>query len=130
VPTVLNCWKCGASLKEVLLPLSRLAKCPACKADLHVCRMCEFYDRTVSKMCREPIAEEVKDKQRANFCGYLQPNPRAYAATDRDKAGSGKSELEALFGMKPGTAAGTTTDPDAARRKLEDLFGMRDDKPK
>ena len=79
----LNCWKCGASLKDIPLPFSRYSKCKSCKADLHVCRMCEFYDRTVSKMCREPIAEEVKNKQRANFCGYLEPSPRAYFAQAR-----------------------------------------------
>ena len=124
----LNCWKCGAALKDVLLPLSRYAKCMSCKADLHVCRMCEYYDRTVNKMCREPIAEEVKDKQCANFCGYLQPCPRAYVAPS--KSSSSKSELEALFGMNPGSATSTTTDRDVARRKLEDLFDMGDKKNK
>ena len=125
--TVLNCWKCGAALKDIPLPLSRYAKCKSCKADLHVCRMCEFYDRTVSKMCREPIAEEVKDKQRANFCGYLQPSPRVPAQL-QSKTSDGKSELEKLFGMQAGSAGGTTTDPDTARKQLEDLFGMANKK--
>ena len=122
--TELNCWKCGASLKDIPLPFSRYSKCKSCKADLHVCRMCEFYDRTVSKMCREPIAEEVKDKQHANFCGYLQPSPRAYFARDPSAAAAGKSELEALFGMAEGSASATTTDPDKARQQLDDLFGL------
>ena len=126
--TELNCWKCGASLKEIPLPFSRYSKCKSCQADLHVCRMCEFYDRTVSKMCREPIAEEVKDKQRANFCGYLQPSPRAYFAQDRSGADNSKSELESLFGMETGSASGTASDPDSARQQLEDLFGLGDKK--
>ena len=63
----LKCWKCGASLAELSLPLRRIDECRACRAELHVCRMCEFYDTTVAKSCRETIAEEVKDKQRANF---------------------------------------------------------------
>lgn len=126
--TELNCWKCGASLKEIPLPFSRYSKCKSCKADLHVCRMCEFYDRTVSKMCREPVAEEVKDKQRANFCGYLQPSPRAYFVQDRSAADTGKSELENLFGMDAGSSAGTTSDPDAAKQQLDDLFGLGDKK--
>ena len=123
----LNCWKCGASLKYIPLPLSRYAKCKSCKADLHMCRMCEFYDRTVRKMCREPIAEEVKDKQRANFCGYLQPSPRVPAQL-QSKASDGKSELEKLFGMQAGSATGTPADPDAARGQLEDLFRSEDKK--
>jgi len=90
--------------------------------------MCEFYDRTVSKMCREPIAEEVKNKQQANFCGYLQPSRRAYFAQDRTASESSKSELEDLFGMDAGSASATTTDPDVARRQLDDLFGLGDKK--
>ena len=34
----------------------------------------------VAKHCREPIAEEVKDKERANFCDYFKPRPGAYSA--------------------------------------------------
>lgn len=124
----LSCWKCGASLEDIPLPLSRYSRCKACNADLHVCRMCEFYDRTVSKMCREPIAEEVKDKQRANFCGYLQPDPDAYKTQDTAGAEGNKAELEDLFGMESGSTAGSTSDPDAARKQLDDLFGLGDKK--
>lgn len=120
----LICWKCGESLRDIPLPLSRYAKCKSCNAELHVCRMCEFFDRTVSKMCREPVAEEVKDKQKSNFCGYLQPNPNAYTVKGGTKADTGKSELEALFGMDPGSAPSATSDPDAAKQQLDDLFGL------
>jgi hypothetical protein len=50
----LICWKCGASLAELPLPLGRLAECLACHAELHVCRMCEFYDPRVTNSCDEP----------------------------------------------------------------------------
>ena len=45
----LKCWKCGASLAELSLPLRRTDECRACRAELHVCLMCEFYDTTVAK---------------------------------------------------------------------------------
>ena len=32
----LVCWKCGASLAALTLPLRRLEECPACHAELHV----------------------------------------------------------------------------------------------
>jgi hypothetical protein len=96
----LRCWKCGVSLADYSLPLRRLEECRACHAELHVCRMCEFYDTSKAKHCRETIAEEVKDKQKANFCDYFKPTPDAYrpgAASAADKA---RAELEALFGRK------------------------------
>jgi len=100
----LQCWKCGAPLPELPLPLSRSEECPACHADLRVCRLCEFYDPTVSRSCREPIADDVSDKGRANFCGYFKPLPDAYArhGNSQSAADAARAELETLFGLKKG----------------------------
>lgn len=115
----LVCWQCGASLAELPLPLGRLAECPACRAYLHACVMCGFYDRTVAKQCREDDAEEVTEKQRANFCEYFRPRPQAYRAHEHGKSQAARSTLDALFGGN----APTSAPADEARRKLEDLFG-------
>jgi hypothetical protein len=96
----LNCWKCGASLAEYTLPLRRLEECRACHAELHVCRMCEFYDTAKAKHCREPIAEEVKDKTSANFCDYFRPTPAAWQPGQGSAADEARAQLEALFGRK------------------------------
>ena len=45
----LVCWKCGASLAAPSLPLRRLDVCPACEAELHACKLCEFYDTGKAK---------------------------------------------------------------------------------
>ncbi len=96
----LKCWKCGTSLADYTLPLRRLEECRACHAELHVCRMCEFYDTSKAKHCRETIAEEVKDKQRANFCDYFKPTPGAYQPAALSAADKARADLEALFGRK------------------------------
>ena len=96
----LRCWKCGASLAEYSLPLRRLEECRGCRAELHACRMCTFYDVAKAKHCREPIADEVKDKQRANFCDYFQPTPAAWRPAELSAADKARAELEALFGRK------------------------------
>ncbi len=97
VPLV--CWRCGASLAALTLPLSRTDSCRACRAEVHVCRMCRFYDTRKAKSCAEPVADDVGDKERANFCGYFEAAPGRYipkaAATDQ-----GKDALEALFPQK------------------------------
>ena len=96
----LKCWKCGVSLADYTMPLRRLEECRACHAELHVCRMCEFYDTSKAKHCRETIAEEVKDKQRANFCDYFKPTPAAYQPGVLSAADKARADLEALFGRK------------------------------
>jgi hypothetical protein len=96
----LVCWKCGADLAALSLPLSRRDECKRCGADLHVCRLCREYDVQVANKCREPVAEEVTDKTRANFCDYFVPRAGAYQASDTSAAATARSELDRLFGPK------------------------------
>jgi hypothetical protein len=116
----LVCWKCGASLAELSLPLRRLDECKRCGAELHVCRMCVDYDTSKAKSCREPIAEEVKDKERANFCDYFKPRADAYQSPDTAEATRSRTGLDALFGGAKPAPAG-----DESRSKLDDLFKPR-----
>lgn len=94
----LVCWKCGASLAAMSLPLLRLDACPACRAELHVCRMCVEYDTSKAKHCREPTAEEVRDKERANFCDHFKPRSGAYNPSSTAAADQARAELDKLFG--------------------------------
>ena len=96
----LVCWKCGASLAALSLPLRRLDECPRCRAELHVCRMCVDYDTRVAKHCREPTAEEVSDKTYANFCDHYKPRAGAYTPPNTAEIAKSLSELEKLFGKK------------------------------
>ena len=93
----LLCWRCGASLAELSLPLRRLDACKACNAELHVCRMCVEYDTSHAHHCREPTAEEVRKKDEANFCDHFKPKPGAYVAVDRSEVDRAKSALDDLF---------------------------------
>lgn len=116
---VIVCWKCGNLLEVIHLPLSRTEECPSCSADLHVCRMCRFYDPGVGDACREPVAERVTDKTRANFCGYLELRKNAHSGG----MGSTSSEdLNALFGLEdPGVNL------EGERSSLDQLFGLGDE---
>jgi hypothetical protein len=62
--------------------------------------MCVDYDTRVAKHCREPTAEEVSDKTRANFCGHFKPRAGAFVAPDTAEVNKSLSELEKLFGKK------------------------------
>lgn len=96
----LVCWKCGAGLDDLPQPLGRRAECPACGAELHVCRLCRHYDPGKAKQCRELAADEVRDKTRANFCEWFQARPGAYAAA-QDGAAARRAALDSLFGGAP-----------------------------
>lgn len=118
----LVCWRCGAALAEDLFPLAREEVCPACDADLHVCRLCRFYNPSVSDACDEPVAAPVTNKERANFCDYLTPKPGAWRGRSGDAATRARAELDRLFG-------GAAPEPEPAsddRAALDRLFGLDD----
>ncbi|MDE2459845.1 MAG: hypothetical protein KGL98_01230 [Gammaproteobacteria bacterium] len=94
----LVCWKCGAALEGVPMPLSRLSECLVCHAELHVCRLCRFFDPHKPESCAEERADPPKDKQRANFCEYFQPQAGAFQRPDDSTANRAKAELDKLFG--------------------------------
>lgn len=117
-----HCWKCGAPQQDLLLPLARLAECPQCRAQLHVCRMCVFFDLAAAQQCREPVAELVTDKQRANFCGYFQINPNAFSASS-DQVAASRRQLGSLFGEgAPDPEPTGRSAEEVARERLEQLF--------
>ena len=122
MPDTCSCWKCGGALPDLLAPLPRHEECPHCRAQLHVCRMCEFFDAAAPQQCREPVADLVSDKQRANFCGYFQVNPQAFSEPSGE-ADASRRQLDALFG---GESSAPDSEPqtadDASRDELEKLF--------
>lgn len=116
--TDLVCWKCGASLAELPLPLSREAECPQCRAWLHCCRLCQLFNPNVAEQCDEDRAEEVLNKEGANFCDWFKPRPEAHRPRGQGKTQAAKARLDDLFG-----GAQTSGDKtDTARDKLSDLF--------
>ena len=120
----LSCWKCGASLLEVPVPFARVAECPRCRADLHVCRMCELFDPGARRGCKEPVADEVSDRERANFCGYFTPVAGAGPGAEDGVAQAARTELDDLFGL-PSSASASPSDADEVRSRLDELFGGR-----
>ena len=117
-----TCWKCGKLLPDLLLPLPRHEECTHCRVQLHVCRMCRFFDSAAPQQCREPVADNVSDKTRANFCGYFQINPHAFTEST-DQAGASRHELDTLFGdASSGSGAESNPAEDALQDELERLF--------
>jgi hypothetical protein len=74
--------------------LGRRDECPQCGEDAHVCFNCKFYDKMAYNECREPSADVVQEKSRANFCDFFEAGATqstAKSATDL------KAAAEALF---------------------------------
>lgn len=96
----MQCHACGRAVE--LASGERVGfrdECPGCGADLHVCRNCRHHDPGAANECREPNAEVVRDRERANRCEYFAPASGGGARSPgRDDA---RAAIDALF-KKPG----------------------------
>ncbi len=90
---------------------------------------------TAAKDCREPTVDEVRDKQRANFCDLFSPDPGACERDPEAGARQARQDLQALFGVQSETQVKDIPDAgellkqreeqaDKARSELEDIFGL------
>ena len=84
-------------MAELSLPLRRLDACKACNAELHVCKLCVEFDVSYAKHCKEPTAEEERNKEAANFCDHFKPKAGAYVAKDVGELTRSRSALDDLF---------------------------------
>ena len=78
---------------DIIDRVFRREECPHCGADLHTCIQCKFYAPGHHNDCREPQAEFVSDKERANFCDYFVFGPNS----DLHLVEDAKAKLEKLF---------------------------------
>ena len=94
------CRACGAKtgVGEII---GRRDTCDRCGADLHSCIQCRHYDTSYSNDCREPQAELVTDKEKANFCDYFQPAQSGPQTDDKNLSRSeAEKRWEELFAKK------------------------------
>ncbi|MGI9222688.1 MAG: hypothetical protein ACR2QS_16805 [Woeseiaceae bacterium] len=79
------------------LPFSRQDECPECQNYLHVCKMCIYFDASVPRQCREDGAEEVREKDRLNFCDWYKPSESAFDEVKKNEADEAMAAAEDLF---------------------------------
>lgn len=123
-----KCWRCGHEMGDIPRSLPRLEQCPACEADLHVCRLCRYYKPSLSSKCDHDLAEPAREVDIANFCQYFRINGQAYVAKEVDKAKQAEEKLAALFGDESTTnITAASDDPmDKLKSLFDDLPGEKD----
>ncbi len=90
--------QCFSCRKEISFSDSKIGlreECPHCRADVHACKNCDFFDPKSYNECRESSADRVKEKERSNHCDYFVLRKGALA--DQDQAAKLRAAAEALF---------------------------------
>lgn len=115
-------------MRDIPKRITRFARCPVCRSDLHVCRLCRHHDPAILGECRHERADRVVDKQQANFCTHFRPRRGAHTPTTDTAADASRAALDALFGIDGEADNASKTDPTAtakrARQELDRLFDL------
>jgi hypothetical protein len=66
------CYNCHTELAyEAGSNVLRTEQCPKCEVELRCCANCKFYDPQSYNECREPTAERLTEKKKANYCEFF-----------------------------------------------------------
>jgi hypothetical protein len=60
-----KCAACGSTVPAII---DFDGTCPKCKADLHTCRACVYFDPSARFECRKPITARIVNKGKRNEC--------------------------------------------------------------
>lgn len=91
-----SCYHCGKQV-EIEYKISFRAECLYCKADLHICRNCRFYDEFAYNECKESSAEKTFDKEKNNYCEYFDPSSENSGTSQLSEREKLLKSAEALF---------------------------------
>ena len=89
-----KCAGCGATV-ETNVTLD--ATCPKCKADLHNCRLCTFFDPGARFECRKPITARIVNKSARNTCELFAARTVVERETSSGKPTDARQAFANLF---------------------------------
>ena len=85
-----KCAYCGAPAPASI----RLdSSCPKCKADLHTCRSCNYFDPGARFECRKPITVKIVNKNARNTCELFE----ARTVVERETSSGTPSDARQAF---------------------------------
>ncbi len=90
-----KCFFCGSDIEA---PVYRSTVCPNCGKDVKICLNCVFYSPGSHWDCRETIPEQVKDKERSNFCDYFRLGSNYHEDHPQKDPGQQRKAFDDLFG--------------------------------
>jgi len=89
--------KCAACAAIVQTNVGLESTCPKCNADLHICRMCTFFDPGSRFECRKPLTARVVNKGGRNTCELFAARTVVERETSSAKPPDARQAFANLF---------------------------------
>lgn len=85
--------KCAACGAPAPASINLDSSCPRCKADLHTCRSCTYFDPGARFECRKPITVKIVNKNARNTCELFA----ARTVVERETSSGAPSDARQAF---------------------------------
>ena len=85
-----KCASCGAKAPTNITAES---SCPNCRAELHTCRQCTYFDPSARFECNKPITVKIVNKNARNTCELFAPR----TVVERQTSSGAPTDARAAF---------------------------------
>lgn len=96
VDRVVRCALCGTRLPSGFEQITLTTQCPQCRADLHSCRNCVFFNPTSRFECEQPIPEPIRPKDRRANCEFFEIRSTVEKVVTSSRPGSADDPRKAF----------------------------------
>jgi hypothetical protein len=89
--------KCAACAAKAPPNIILDSSCPKCKADLHTCRQCNFFDPAARFQCIKSITVKIVNKNARNTCELFAPRTVIERQTSSGPPSDARQAFAKLF---------------------------------
>lgn len=91
---VVKCSSCGAKAPK---SITFETTCPNCRAELHSCRQCTYFDPSATFECSKPISARIVNKNARNKCELFAPRTVVERQTSSGAPTDARQAFKNLF---------------------------------
>ena len=91
---VVKCTSCGAKAPSII---NFESTCSKCRAELHTCRQCNYFDPGAHFECSKPISKRIVNKNARNTCEYFAPRTVVERETSSGAPSDARQAFKNLF---------------------------------
>jgi len=89
--------KCAACGAKVATSINAASSCSNCKADLHTCKQCSYFDPGARFECNKTITARIVDKNARNICELFEARAVVERQTSSGAPTSARAAFDRLF---------------------------------
>ena len=102
MPGFHDAYRCSMCGSTVAMEIELNTQCPKCKADLHSCKQCTFFDSAARFECTQPLTERIPRKNIRNLCTLFAAKKvvereTSSASAPHNKPPAARDAFDALF---------------------------------